>query len=112
MEKLFTPEQQKELASNPYTRTVNDRQIRFTVEFKRYLLSELSSPKMRHFQIFRNAGYDPDVLGRNRIAEFVERLHPKKEFMKQQQPTSFLKKISQRNAPQPLSEICRRKSSS
>ena len=74
MEKLFTPEQPKALASNPYPRTVNDRQIRFTVEFKRYLLSELSSPKMRHFQIFRNAGYDPDVLGRNRIDAIIRRV--------------------------------------
>ena len=74
MEKLFTPEQQKKLASNPYTLTVNDRQIRFTVEFKRYLLNELSNPKMRHFQVFRNAGYDPDVLGRNRIDAIIRRV--------------------------------------
>ena len=74
MEKLFTPEQQKELASNPYTLTVTDRQIRFTVEFKRYLLNELSNPNMRQLQIFHNAGYDPALLGRGRIDAIIRRV--------------------------------------
>ena len=32
---LFTKEQQEALARNPFTLSVNDHQIRFTVEFKK-----------------------------------------------------------------------------
>ena len=74
MKKLFTPEQQRELASNPYTLTVTDQQIKFTVEFKRYLLKALSDSSIRELQIFRNAGYDPDVLGRSRVDAIIRRV--------------------------------------
>lgn len=74
MKKLFTPEQQRELASNPYTLTVTNQQIKFTVEFKQYLLNSLSNPDIHAFQVFRSAGYDPDVLGRGRINAIIRRV--------------------------------------
>lgn len=68
---LFTKEQQEELRLNPYTLSVNDRQIKFTVEFKRYLLNEISKPGVTHKMAFRKAGYDPDVFGVRRIESIV-----------------------------------------
>lgn len=74
MANLFTPEQQDELRANPYTLSVNDRQIKFTVAFKRYLLNEYSKPGITLKKAFRNAGYDPDVLGPYRIRSIINRI--------------------------------------
>ncbi len=71
---LFTKEQQEELRANPYTFSVNDRQIRFTVEFKRYLLNEISKPGVTHKMAFRKVGYDPDMLGVQRMESFIHKI--------------------------------------
>jgi hypothetical protein len=71
MANLFTPEQQEILRANPYTLSVNDRQIRFTIEFKRFLLNEIEKPGITHKQAFRNAGYDPDILGHSRVQSII-----------------------------------------
>ena len=68
----FTKEQQETLASNPFTLSVNDHQIRFTVEFKKYLLEERKKNETPWKEIFRKAGYDPDVLGKNRIDKIIQ----------------------------------------
>ena len=68
---LFTKEQQAVLLSNPYTLSVTDRQIKFTVEFKRYLLNEIAKPGVTHKMAFRKAGYDPDVLGKARTESVI-----------------------------------------
>ena len=74
MANLFTKEQQEILRANPYTLSVNDRNIKYTVEFKRFLLNEISKPGVTHKQAFRNAGYDPDILGHNRVVGTVKKL--------------------------------------
>ena len=56
---------------NPYTLSVTDKQIKFTIEFKRFLLDELAKPGVSYKQAFRNAGYDPNILGRSRILSVV-----------------------------------------
>ena len=71
MAKLFTKEEQECLKANPYTRSISDRQIKFTLEFKKYLLSEISKPNVTHKMAFRKAGYDPDMLGKQRIESIV-----------------------------------------
>lgn len=71
MANLFTHEQQEILRANPYTLSVNDRQIKFTVPFKRYLLNEYAKPGVTLKQAFRNAGYDPDMLGPSRIRSII-----------------------------------------
>ena len=69
---LFTIEQQEILRANPYTLSVNDRQIRYTVEFKRYLLNETAKPGVTDKQAFIKAGYDPEILGQYRIRSTVK----------------------------------------
>ena len=67
----FTPEQKAAIAANPFTLSVNDYQIRFTVGFKKYLLEERDKNNTPWKTIFRKAGYDPDVLGKNRMDQIV-----------------------------------------
>jgi len=69
----FTPDQQAVLSANPYTLSVNDYQIRFTVAFKKYLLAEREAHGTPWKEIFRKAGYDPDALGQKRIERIISR---------------------------------------
>ena len=71
MANLFTKEEQEILRANPYTLSVNDRQIKFTVEFKRYLLNEIAKPGVTHKMAFRKLGYDPEMLGAHRVDTIV-----------------------------------------
>ena len=62
----FTPEQQKELMENQYTKLVSSHYIRFTDAFwqefgRRYLAGE------DRYDICRSMGYDPYVLGSKRL---------------------------------------------
>ena len=63
----FTEEQLKDLKNNPFTLSVNEYQIRFTVEFKKFLLNEREKNGTPWKEIFRKAGYDPAVWGKCRI---------------------------------------------
>ena len=67
----FTPEQKEILQANPFTLFVDDNCIRFTVEFKRYLLEEREKNGTPWKEVFRKAGYDPDILGEARITKIV-----------------------------------------
>ena len=60
----FTPEQKVILAANPFTLSVNDYTIRFTKQFKEFLLAEHERNKTPWKDVFRKAGYDPEVLGK------------------------------------------------
>ena len=71
MKKLFTKEQQAILMSNPYTLRVSEHQIKFTLEFKRFILNELNKPGITVKKAMINAGYDPDILGTDRINGIV-----------------------------------------
>lgn len=66
----FTAEQAAALRKNKYTLSVTDYQIRFTNEFKRdfwQLYLKGTSPE----EIFTQLGYDAEVLGSSRIANFA-----------------------------------------
>ena len=67
----FTPRQKADIEANPFTLMVNDYQIRFSVEFKEFLLAERAKNKTKWKDIFAKAGYDPEVLGMNRINSIV-----------------------------------------
>ena len=67
----FTPEQKEILQTNPFTLFVNDKQIRFTLEFKKYLLAEREKNGTPWKEVFRKAGYDPEILGEARITKAV-----------------------------------------
>ena len=70
----FTKEQKETLESNPFTLSVNDYQIRFTIEFKRFLLNEREKNGTPWKEIFRKAGYDPDILGRTRLEGIIKNI--------------------------------------
>lgn len=62
----FTPDQQKKLLSNPYTKLVGSHYIRFTDAFwhefeRRYLAGE------DRYEICKSLGYDASVLGSKRL---------------------------------------------
>lgn len=67
----FTPQEKAVLAANPFTLSVNDYQIRFTLEFKEYLLAERERHGTPWKEIFRKAGYDPELLGKGRVEGIV-----------------------------------------
>lgn len=69
----FTDEEVKTLAKNKYTAFVSSLTIRFTLEFKEmFMLRRQEGVSARY--IFKEAGYDPDVLGINRIQNFAKRV--------------------------------------
>lgn len=63
----FTPEQISELRSNKYTYKVTRKTIQFTIEFKERYIFERKQGVMPK-KILYDAGYDPEVLGDNRIS--------------------------------------------
>ena len=67
----FTPDEIAKLAANPYTLSVNEYQIRYTVAFKKYVLAEREAHGTPWKEIFRKAGYDPDILKGRRIESTV-----------------------------------------
>ena len=69
----FTIEEQMELLKNPYTRTVTDTMIKFTDEFNDLFIKRHSQgigPSM----IFRDCGYDLNVIGSKRVVNYYNRL--------------------------------------
>ena len=93
----FTPEQKAALAANPYTSFVNDYQIRFTVAFKKYLLAERDAHGTTWKEIFRKAGYDPDVLGAKRIENIVSSVRKEANSSKGLHETASRKNLSDKN---------------
>lgn len=69
----FTPEQVELLAANPFTFSVTPRHIWFTLEFKNLFLSRYDAGETST-EIFVSCGYDPDILGNNRMYNFPRRL--------------------------------------
>ena len=69
----FTPEQVEQLAANPFTLSVTTYRISYTLEFKNLFLSHYESGELVK-DIFRQLGYDPDVLGDSRMYSFSHKL--------------------------------------
>lgn len=65
----FTTEQIEILAANPFTFKVTPRHIWFTLEFKNLFLARFEAGETS-MEIFIGCGYDPDILGDNRIYGF------------------------------------------
>ena len=78
--KRFTGGEMDALRRNPYTYKVTQCHLSFTTEFKELFwknYNEGMTPK----DILLSLGYDPDILGENRVNGI--RMHIKKEFEKQ-----------------------------
>lgn len=69
----FTQEEVELLKSNPYTAHVTENRISFTLNFKIFAIKE-SQAGLTSVQIFQKAGYDPAVLGKDRIYKTMKRL--------------------------------------
>ena len=65
--KKFTTEQMEQLRANPYTYSVSPGQIYFTLEFKEQFY-QLRQNGMALTDIVKELGYDPEMLGENRIS--------------------------------------------
>ncbi len=68
--KLFTPEEVAILKANKYVKSITERQVVFTVEFKSRFWEEYQTGKMTH-TIFADLGIDPSILGDRRIYGFT-----------------------------------------
>ena len=88
---LFTEEQLKELKNNPFTLSANESQIRFTVEFKKYLLEEREKNGTPWKEVFRKTGYDPDVLGKARRDAIIQTIRKEAASPKGLHETTSLK---------------------
>lgn len=71
---VYTEDQIAILASNPYTRSINENRISFTVEFKRYLLDERKRTGKPWKELFRQAGYDPEIFGKHRMDSMIRKI--------------------------------------
>lgn len=69
----FTDEEVKILGKNKYTSFVSNSSIRFTLEFKEMFM-ERKQQGITARRIFKEAGYDVDILGTSRIKNLSKRI--------------------------------------
>lgn len=72
----FNDEQIQILSKNPYVLKISNKTINYSEEFKRKFIVE-SSKGILPKQIFRNNGFDPNVLGIKRIEQCASRWRKK-----------------------------------
>lgn len=72
----FTSEQVQVLEGNPYVKSVSEKSITYTDEFKRHFVSESLNMKTAK-QIFIEAGFNPEVIGNSRIKAFAAKWRKK-----------------------------------
>ena len=65
---LFDEEQQKQLRANHWVKSVTEKSISFTDDFKVYFINEYNLGKLPK-QIFKDAGFDINMLGDKRIEQ-------------------------------------------
>ena len=70
--KLLTPEMVEKLNSNPFVRSVTNRRIEYTNEFKKHFVEEYRKGKNPRV-IFIEAGFDVKALGTKRIERASDR---------------------------------------
>lgn len=68
----FTDEQVEMLRKNPYVKNVSSKAITYEKAFKEYFYQQ-HIKGIGAVQIFKEAGFDPKVLGRKRIKSFNSR---------------------------------------
>ena len=69
---LFNDEQQKQLRANHWVKSVTEKSISFTEDFKVYFINEYNLGKLPK-QIFKAAGFDINMLGDKRIEQCTAR---------------------------------------
>ena len=105
----FTPKQKEALAANPFTLSVNDYQIRFTIEFKKYLLAEREKNGTPWKVIFQKAGYDPEILGTKRMEAIIRRIRDEaasvQGFRKTASQKTKSRDFEQKNSQKAIQEL-------
>ena len=74
----FTDEQLVELRANPYVDQASHKAITYSEAFKQHFIIEWQNGKFPT-EIFRNAGFEPTVLGGERINNFSRRVRKMNE---------------------------------
>jgi len=69
---LFDEEQQKQLRANHWVKSVTEKSISFTEDFKVHFINEYNLGKLPK-QIFKDAGFDINMLGDKRIEQCTAR---------------------------------------
>ena len=69
----FTDKQVEELRNNPYVKNVSHKAITYDESFKELFLNDYQSGIIPSL-IFAKYGFDPKVLGRKRIDNFVQNM--------------------------------------
>jgi transposase len=70
--KLFTEKEILLLSKNPYVKSISSKGITYSDEFKQHFVSEFHKGKFSR-QIFEEAGFDVEIIGRQRIKSASER---------------------------------------
>ena len=65
-DKKFTSEEMEQLRQNKYVINVTPYRIAYTLEFKQFAIKE-ASLGTKSPEIFKKAGFDPDMLGKPRM---------------------------------------------
>lgn len=69
----FTNEQVEILKQNLYTADVTAQRIRYTLDFKIFVMKQVQAG-LTSTNIFKKAGYDPEILGKQRIYMTVKNI--------------------------------------
>ena len=96
MRKLFTEEEIEKLKANPYTRTVTPTTIKFTDAFRdAFWTMYLENLPIK--DIYRNLGYDPEVIGTKRMEGFTFLI--RKERLTEKQRLDSVQRYSTNRRP-------------
>lgn len=97
-DKKFTPEEMEQLRQNKYVLSVTENKISYSLEFKQFVMKEtelgIKSP-----EIFRKAGFDPEMLGKPRIYAAI------KGIRKQAKSPEGLRASSRKSRDERLAEF-------
>ncbi len=78
VKKRFTQEEVEQLSRNPYTLSVTESRISFTVEAKKKILEMYGSGKSLR-QTMIELGYDVEVLGPGRLKSIIKNIQAEAE---------------------------------
>ena len=93
--KIFTIEEQEKLRVNPYVKNVTDKSITYTEEFREYFINQYNQGKLPK-EIFKEAGFDINILGNDRIKSNTKR------FKKMSERIEGFKDTRDENSGRPL----------
>ncbi|MFM1541113.1 HTH domain-containing protein [Helcococcus ovis] len=69
--RYYTDEEKAELLSNPYTFRVTNITVKFTLDFKKFLIKEIELAKLSYPKIFAKAGYRKELFSYDQILNLV-----------------------------------------